>query len=90
MVEPSHPASKLRAAKLHFFAKVSFNVGEEVSYMIVAAISFFCPHPNQYLLGKPAEVCCYDKLEHPGIRIYQLRRLQVDVCTAQELSTETL
>ena len=89
VVEPAHPASNFRAAKIRFFVKFSFNVGQEVSYMIVA-VSWFCPHPNQYLLGKPAEVCCHDKLEHPGIRIYQLRRLQVDVCTAQEFSTETL
>ena len=70
VVEPAQSASKLRATKIPFFAEVSFNVGEEVSYMIVAAVSWFCPHPKQPLLGKPAEVWCHDKLEHPGIHLY--------------------
>ena len=60
----------LEQLKYPFFAEVSFNVGEEVSYMIVAAVSWFCPHPKQPLLGKPAEVWCHDKLEHPGIHLY--------------------
>ena len=38
--------------------------------MIVAAVSWFCPHPKQHLLGKPAEVLSHDKLEHPGIHSY--------------------
>lgn len=70
VVEPALPTSKLRATKIHFFSKISFTVGEEVSYMIVAAVSWFCPHPNQRLLEKPAEVWCHDKFEHPGIHSY--------------------
>ena len=58
----SHPESNLRPVKIHYFAKVSFNVQAKTEFMVIAAVSWLCPHPHQHLLGKPAEVWCYNKL----------------------------
>lgn len=39
LADPSHPAAKFRPVKINHFAKVSFTVGEEVQYLIVAHVS---------------------------------------------------
>lgn len=70
VVEPAHPSSKFRPVKIHFFAKASFSVGEQVKYLVVAAVSWFRPHPSQHLLGKPAEVWCHENFERPGVHSY--------------------
>lgn len=70
LIEPDHPDSKFRPVKVHYFAKVSFTVGEQMEYLVVAFVSWYSPHPNQHILGKPAQVWCYDIFEPSGVHSY--------------------
>ncbi len=70
LADPTHPASNYRPVKIHHFAKVSLNVGEQVQYIVVAHVSWYYPHPNQHLLGKPAQVWCPNLFEHYGLHSY--------------------
>ena len=55
-----HPTANNRPIEIHFFAKVSFSVGNspDVSSFVIAHVSWFKPHPDRQLIGKPAEVWC--------------------------------
>ena len=68
--DPLHPSSKFRQVKIHFFARVSCNAGDEVKYLDVAHVSWYFPHPNQHKLGKPAEVWCPELFERYGIHSF--------------------
>lgn len=49
LADPTHPESNLRPVKVHHFAKVSVNIGEQIQYTVVAYVSWYYPHPNQLI-----------------------------------------
>ena len=55
-----HPTANNRPIEIHFFAKVSFSVGNspDVSSFVIAHVSWFKPHPDRQPIGKPAKVWC--------------------------------
>ena len=65
VVDPDPPNSNIRAVKVHHFAKVSVNIEDQVEYMVVAVVSWYSPHPNQHMIGKPAQVWCDNIFEPP-------------------------
>ena len=56
LAEPYFPSSLFRPINLHYFAKVTFTISEQRKSTIIAIISWYAPHPNQFTLGKPAEI----------------------------------
>ena len=80
LADPTHPSSKFRPIKIHYFAKVSVNLGEQVHYLVVARVSWYYPHPYQHSLGKPAEVWCPNMFEHYSLHAFLLVEKIVSRC----------
>lgn len=70
---PTHPDCKLRLVKVHNIIKASvkFNVqcdeSKSVSQFILAVVSWFKPHLNNELVGKPAQIWSHNDFENGGI-----------------------
>lgn len=60
----------VRPIEIHYFASISYvysHVGAEVNGSEVFAVaSWFSPHPNRYMLGKPADIWCKSIYEISG------------------------
>ncbi len=69
--QPHHPNEHLRPVKVHYFAKVAFTDanGSQHSH-IVAALSWYAPHPSRTKLGPPAQVWCNSLFESSGIHSF--------------------
>ena len=58
--------SSFRPVKIHHFGSVSFSVGDEVSNLPIAVCSWYLPHQQFGRIGKPVQIWCADKFEHPS------------------------
>ena len=65
--EPTHPNSKFRPVKVRSFIRASVEVDDSVKQLSLAAVSWFKPHPNKDLIGKPAEIWCHSEYEDGGV-----------------------
>lgn len=66
----NHPSANKRPVNIHYIAKVNVYTNEIVSSFTVAYVSWPQPHPNREVLGKPAEVWCYNLCESFGIHSF--------------------
>ena len=58
--------SSFRPVKIHHFGSVSFSVGDEVSNLPIAVCLWYLPHQQFGRIGKPVQIWCADKFEHPS------------------------
>ena len=66
--EPTHPDSKFRPVKVHYYIRVSATAEfESVSHLLLAVVSWHLPHPNRDIIGKPAQVWNHSNFECGGI-----------------------
>ena len=70
LAEPYFPSSLFRPINLHYFAKVTFTISEQRKSTIIAIVSWYAPHPNQFTLGKPAEIWCSSIFEASGLHSF--------------------
>ncbi len=69
--QPHHPNEHLRPVKIHYFAKVAFTDENSSQHtQIVAALSWYAPHPSRTTLGSPAQVWCISQFESSGIQSF--------------------
>lgn len=69
-----HPDSKHRPVKIHFFVKATFsnfavagsNHEPFTTDLLLAYVSWYFPHEDQLIIGKPAQVWCKNLFEVPG------------------------
>lgn len=66
----THPNSHVRPVNIHHFAKVTFVHGTTSSELVFANASWYSPHPNRRIIGKPAEVWCSKLCETFGIHSF--------------------
>ena len=68
-----HPDSNERPVNVHYYvtATVSWEHDEQsMHHWTLARVSWFFPHPQRYVLGKPAQVWCVNMFESFGIHSY--------------------
>lgn len=64
-----HPSAHLRPVKIHHFIKATVEHVTK-STLVLAQVSWYCPHPNRDIIGKPAEVWCPNLYETFGIHSF--------------------
>lgn len=47
--------------------KASVEVDESIKQFLLAAVSWFKPHPNKDQIGKPVEIWCHSEYEDGGV-----------------------
>lgn len=71
--ETLHHNSHCRPVKVHYFAKVSFFIGDHTSnrdsqgIILLAVVSWYFPHTCRHVLGKPVEVWSPSMFEAHGV-----------------------
>lgn len=69
-----HPDSKHRPVKIHYFVKATFSKftaadsdqGPVSTSLLLAYVSWYFPHEDQQIIGKPAQVWCRNFFEVSG------------------------
>ena len=78
-----HHNSNCRPVKIHYFAKVSFCIGDHTSNcdsMLLAVVSWYFPHTCRHVLGKPVEVWNPSMYEAHGVYCFVPIHLLVARC----------
>ena len=79
-----HPDAKFRPVKIHYYVKASFSVPTDeqspsITSYLLAYVSWYYPHNDQQLLGKPAQLWCSELCERPGVHSF----VPIDQLTAR-------
>ena len=54
--------------KIKHYIKVSFSQAQMgCDYLLLAVVIWFLPHPSKNVIGKPAQVWCYNQFETGGV-----------------------
>lgn len=71
------PEANVRPVNILYFVKASFQHATSSNTLVLARASWYSPHPNRYVIGKPAKVWCPDLYESFGIHSFlQLKYLK--------------
>ena len=70
--EPAHPDSKFRPVRIKHYIKASVVIGdsEPQDHLLLAVVSWYLPHTNKNVVGKPAQIWCYNKFESGGVHSF--------------------
>lgn len=68
--DPDHPDSKIRPVKIEFFTKVPFTIKGCIDHLFIAVVSWYSPHSNHNIFGKPVKVWHSDQFEEQGVHTY--------------------
>lgn len=63
---PYSPNEHKRPIKILYFAEVAYNINNTPAKQVFAVSSWFAPHPERYLLGRPAQIWCKGLFEVDG------------------------
>lgn len=61
-----------RPCNVHYYLKASVLVGNDENSLLLAHVSWLFPHPEQYRLGKPAQLWCNNMYESFGLHSFVL------------------
>lgn len=75
------PMANVRPVNILYFAKASFQHDTNSDTLVLACVSWYTPHPNRHIIGKPAEVWCPDLNEPFGTHSFLPLRYIKSRCT---------
>lgn len=78
--EPHSPREHMRPVEIAYFAQVTYSIHESPSEQMFAVSSWFAPHPQRYLLGRPVELWCKSLFEVSGTHSFIPCNLLISQC----------
>ena len=64
------PNASTQPVNIHYFLKVNFECATDSNVLLLARVSWYSPHPDRHIIGKPAEVWRRNLYESFGLHSF--------------------